>query len=178
MVHDIDGEARAVAGGTVSGVGTGGMASKVEAARIAGRFGVRTVVLSGRGPQPISTVLSGADQGTLFVPQAERLHSRKHWIAYALKPQGQLMVDPGAQTALVRGGKSLLPSGVLAVRGDFATGDPVTISAGQTDFARGLVNYSAEEIRAIAGKQTSDIEAILGYKEMDEVVHRDDLVIL
>ncbi len=187
LVRDIDREAVPVAGGSGSKVGTGGMASKVQAARIAGRFGVPTVVTSGRLPQPVSAALDRADRGTLFLPSQSRLQSRKHWIAYALLPQGRILVDAGARQALCRDGKSLLPSGILSVLGDFGAGEPVSLCcAGQgqgsenenAEFARGLCGYDAGAVRAIAGRRSSEIEAILGYKEMDEVIHRDDLVLL
>src|SRR5207253_11008850 len=111
-VRDIDKEAVGVASGASSGgFGTGGMASKVQAAKIAGRFGVVTIVAAGRRERPVTSILDGADAGTVFWPSVSRLQSRKHWIAYALKPVGTLVVDAGAKRALVDGKKSLLPSG-------------------------------------------------------------------
>ena len=180
LVRDIDEEgAAAVAGGAGSQLGTGGMASKVQAARVAGRFGVPTVVTSGRLEAPVLAVLDGQDRGTLFLPRQGRLQSRKHWIAYALKPKGKLTVDEGAWKALRQGGKSLLPSGVREVEGHFDAGEPVSVAGpGGEEFARGLCGYDADAVRRIAGKKTSELEAILGYKEMDEVIHRDDLVLL
>lgn len=179
LVRDIDREAVPVAGGAGSAVGTGGMASKVEAARIAGRFGVLTVVTSGRLPLPVRAVLDGEERGTLFLPSQDRLQSRKHWIAYALKGRGRVLVDAGAARALREGGKSLLPSGVRGAEGDFSAGEAVAVCDPQgVEFARGLCGYDAAAVRSIAGKRTSDIEAILGYKDMDEVIHRDDLVLL
>jgi glutamate 5-kinase len=178
-VRDIDVEARPVAGGSRSGEGTGGMASKVEAARIAGHFGVVTVVASGRRARPLSSLLDGEPAGTVFWPSVSRLQSRKHWIAYALKPAGTLVVDQGARRALTDGKKSLLPSGVRAVEGRFGAGDPVRIvdEAG-AEFARGLCAFDAGEVERIAGRRTAELEALLGYKAVDEVVHRDDLVLL
>ena len=178
-VQDIDRQARPVAGGTRSGVGTGGMASKVEAARIAGRFGVVTLVASGRRERPVSSLLEGAADGTVFWPSVTRLQSRKHWIAFALKPAGTLVVDAGARRALVDGKKSLLPSGVKAVRGRFGAGEPVSIvDESESEFARGLCAFDAEEVERIAGRRSSELEAALGYKAAGEVVHRDDLVLL
>ena len=178
-VYDIDREARPVAGGSTSGPGTGGMSSKVEAARVAGRFGVVTVVASGRRERPVTSLLEGAGEGTVFWPSVSRLQSRKHWIAYALRPAGELVVDAGARKALVEGKKSLLPSGVKAVRGRFGAGDAVSVvdEAGQ-EFARGLCTFDAAEVELIAGRKTADLEGILGYRPAPEVIHRDDLVLL
>jgi glutamate 5-kinase len=178
-VHDIDRQAVAVAGGSSSGFGTGGMASKVQAANIAGRFGVVTVVASGRRDRPVSTILDGSDDGTVFWPSVSRLQSRKHWIAYALKPTGTVVVDAGARRALVDGGKSLLPSGVRRVDGKFGSGDPVrVVDDSGTEFARGLCAFDADEVERIAGKRSSEIAGILGYAAVEEVIHRDDLVLL
>ena len=178
-VHDIDREARPVAGGSASGVGTGGMASKVEAARVAGRFGVVTLVASGRRDRPVSSLLDGADAGTVFWPSVTRLQSRKHWIAYALKPAGTLVVDAGARRALEQGGKSLLPSGIRRVDGHFGAGEPVRVAdESGAEFARGLCAFDSAEIEKIAGKRSADVEALLGYRAVEEVIHRDDLVLL
>ncbi len=178
-VRAIDREAAPVAGSAGSSVGTGGMASKVEAARMAGSFGVPTVIASGRRPRPVASILEGEEAGTVFWPEVERLQSRKHWIAYALKPGGQLRVDEGARRAIVEVGKSLLPSGITAVAGSFEPGDAVALcdEAGR-EFARGLVGYSAAEVERIRGHQTAELEALIGYRGTDEVVHRDDLVVL
>ncbi|HEX4459094.1 MAG TPA: glutamate 5-kinase [Polyangia bacterium] len=178
-VRDIDREAVAVAGGSVGGFGTGGMASKVQAAKIAGRFGVVTVVAGGRRERPVSSILDGDDSGTVFWPSVSRLQSRKHWIAYALKPAGTLVVDSGARRALVDGKKSLLPSGVRRVDGKFGAGDPVRVlDESGVEFARGLCAFDADEVERIAGKRSSEIAAVLGYASVEEVIHRDDLVLL
>jgi glutamate 5-kinase len=171
--------ARSFAGRSVSGVGTGGMASKVEAAAIAGRFGVVTLIASGRRPQPVTELLDGAPVGTIFWPEVERMQSRKHWIAYALRPAGTVVVDAGARRALVEGKKSLLPSGITAVRGRFDQGDPVSVvDADGREIARGLCAYDASEVVKILGKRSHDLEEALGYRSVDEVIHRDDLVLL
>jgi glutamate 5-kinase len=180
IVHDVDREAAPLAGGAVAGgVGSGGMASKVQAAKIAGLGGCATVVAPGRRQGVIASVLRGDDVGTLFVPTEQPLASRKHWIAYANKPAGALVVDAGAREALVKQQKSLLPSGVREVRGRFAAGEAVSVldDSGH-EFARGLCSYSSEDVEKIRGKRTSDIAAVLGYKYLDEVIHRDDLVVL
>jgi glutamate 5-kinase len=181
VVHDIEREAAPVAGKSSSGgVGSGGMASKVGSARIVTRTGVPAVVAPGREPDVILRVLAGADVGTLFVPQAGgQLSSRKHWIAYGSKPSGRLTVDEGATNALRGSGRSLLPAGIVAVDGDFELGDTVSIlTRDGTEIARGLVAYTADDLRKIQGLQSAGIEARLGYKGIDEAIHRDDLVIL
>jgi glutamate 5-kinase len=180
IVRDIDREAAPVAGRSTSdGIGSGGMASKVGSARIATRTGVPVIVAPGREPDVISRVLAGDDVGTLFVPTAGAMSSRKHWIAYGSRAAGTIVVDDGAAAALARGGKSLLPAGIVAVDGDFDLGDTVDIARkDHPAFARGLAAYSADDLRRIRGLQSAAIEATLGYKSIDEAIHRDDLVIL
>lgn len=181
IVRDIDREAAPVAGGSTSGVGSGGMASKVGSARVVTRTGVPAVVAPGREPDVIVRALAGADVGTLFVPPRAGgvLSSRKHWIAYGAKPAGKLTIDDGATRAVRENGKSLLPAGIVAVDGDFDLGDTVSIvtRAGE-EVARGLAAYPATDLRKILGLQSAAIEARLGYKGIDEAIHRDDLVIL
>jgi glutamate 5-kinase len=178
LVKDVDREALPVAG-RPSELGTGGMASKVQAAKIAGRSGVPTIVAPGRSPGVITATLDGADVGTLFLPSEERLQSRKHWIAFAQRPTAAVLVDEGAKVALVEKRKSLLPSGIREVRGKFSIGDAISVLDPQgSEFARGLAGYASEEVERILGKRSADIEGILGYKYLDEVIHRDDLVIL
>jgi glutamate 5-kinase len=177
-VVDIDREAAPVAGGAGSTVGTGGMASKVQAAKIAGRFGVPTVVASGRRAGVVGSILDGEEVGTVFWPSVSRLQSRKHWIAFALKPAGRVHVDEGARRALVEGGKSLLPSGVTAIDGSFDAGEAVAVvDPSGREFARGLCACSAADLQRIRGKRSSELEAILGFA-VEEVVHRNDLVLL
>jgi glutamate 5-kinase len=182
IVRDIDREAVPVAGGSTSGVGSGGMASKVGSARIVVRTGVPAIVAPGREVDVITRVLAGHDLGTLFVPpqvQGGKLSSRKHWIAYGAKPEGRLVVDDGAERALTTGGKSLLPAGIREVHGAFELGETVSVvNANNVEIARGLVAYPADDLRRISGLQSAAIEARLGYKSIDEAIHRDDLVIL
>jgi glutamate 5-kinase len=179
VVRDIDREAAPVAGASTSGVGSGGMASKVGSARMVTRTGVPAIVAPGREPDSITRVLSGGDVGTLFVPAGRELSSRKHWIAYGSKPAGRLVIDDGAARALVSGGKSLLPAGLSSVEGTFELGDTVSIVRGDgSEIARGLAAYPADDLRKIQGLQSGAIEARLGYKSIEEAVHRDDLVIL
>jgi glutamate 5-kinase len=180
IVRDIEREAVPVAGGSTSGVGSGGMASKVSSARIVTRTGVPAVIAPGREPDVLPRVLAGADLGTLFVPGPDVLSARKHWIAYGARPAGRLVIDDGAVRALRDDGKSLLPAGIVRVEGEFGLGDTVSvvIGAGGAELARGLAAYPAAELRKISGLQSVAIEATLGYKSTDEAIHRDDLVIL
>jgi len=162
-----------------STLGTGGMLSKVQTAKKAGDLGVPTVVVNGRVDQIMAQVLRGEEVGTLFLPKEDRLQRRKHWIAYTLKVRGQIRVDEGAKMALTAHGKSLLPSGISEVIGTFQFGDSVScIDPTGEEFARGIVNYSALDLAQIKGCRTRDIEKILGYKGFDEVIHRDNLVVL
>jgi glutamate 5-kinase len=179
VVIDIDRQAAPVAGGSSNdGVGSGGMASKVASARIVTRTGVPAVVAPGRQPLVLQDVCSGKDVGTLFVPGPGVLSSRKHWIAFGAKPAGKLVVDAGAARAM-HGGRSLLPAGVVHVDGEFEAGDTISIVNEQgLELARGLVAYGMNDLRKIAGKQSSEIASLLGYKSLDEAVHRDDLVVL
>ena len=161
-------------------VGIGGMASKVEAARLATASHIPTMVANGLKPDILLRLLSGESLGTLFFPQeAVRMGSRKRWLAFATRPRGGVQVDAGAARALIHGGRSLLPSGIQATVKTFQVGDVVSILGAEgEEFARGLVNYSAEEVERIKGRKSSEIERVLGYKHSDEVIHRDNLVIL
>ncbi|MFZ5438634.1 MAG: glutamate 5-kinase [Myxococcota bacterium] len=169
----------AAAGGSGSAVGTGGMATKLRAAQRVTELGVRCVIAAGQKPGTLTRVFDGEEEGTLFEPQDGRRDARTAWIAHALKPKGTLVVDAGARAAVLERKKSLLPSGVRDVKGNFAHGDPVDLSDEAGDvFARGLAAYGADELRRLAGKRTSQIEATLGYRGLDEAVHRDDLAVL
>jgi glutamate 5-kinase len=127
----------------------------------------------------IASTLGGKDIGTLFLPHQDRVSSRKHWIAYSARPAGRIRVDDGAHRALTESGRSLLPAGVVDVEGDFELGDIVSlVKSDGTEFARGLASYRAADIRRIRGLQTSAIEQTLGYKYLDEIIHRDDLVLV
>jgi glutamate 5-kinase len=161
------------------GVSVGGMATKLQAAQKAAASGVAMVIASGREPGVLARILAGEAVGTVFPPRADRLGARKRWIAFAAPPQGRLAVDAGAVRALTRQGRSLLPSGVTEVVGEFGAGDVVAVvDADGSEVARGLVNFDAAELRQIRGAQTQEIEARLGYKSFDEVIHRDNLVVL
>jgi glutamate 5-kinase len=162
-------------------VAVGGMATKLQAAQKAAASGVPMVIASGREPGTLARVLRGEPVGTYFPPRGDRLAARKRWIAFAVPPQGRLLVDAGARQALIERGKSLLPSGVVDIEGDFDAGEVVALCAADGDgkeFARGLVNFDAQELRTIRRAKTTEIESLLGYKSFDEVVHRDNLVVL
>lgn len=168
-----------LARGSSSQVGTGGMVTKLQAAKKVAFLGASTIIVNGRTERVIERALSGENIGTFFLPHPDRLNSRKHWIAYALKPQGEIIVDDGALEALLKKGKSLLPTGIVEVNGTFPYGASVScMDRAGKEFGRGLVNYNAKELRMIKGHRTWEIEVILGYKYSDEVIHRDDLVLV
>ena len=167
-------------GETQSVYGTGGISSKIAAAEKAAAAGIPVLIAHGLQPGILARVLDeGVEIGTLILPSGNRLTNRKHWIAYNLNPAGAIVVDAGAHEALVKRGKSLLPSGLREVKGSFGVGDCVRcLDLEGREFARGLVNYSAQELNQIKGLHTSGIEKVLGYKIYDEIIHRDDLVVL
>jgi len=167
------------AAGRIPGpLGTGGMMSKINAARKVTSAGVPMVVAKGDKPDILIRLLAGEAQGTYFVPRREKLTRRKCWIAFSLKPKGSLAIDAGAAAALTSRGKSLLASGIIGVKGEFSVGTPVELQAptGET-IGIGLVNYSAADIRRIRGLKSQLIRQALGHQPYDEVIHRDNLVI-
>jgi glutamate 5-kinase len=175
----IDDAVLALAGGSSSAVGTGGMASKLRAARRAGESGVPTIIVPGRRDRVLDEALAGEPVGTFVAASDQRSSGRKRWIARDLARKGELRVDAGAVRAIVAHNKSLLPSGVKEVRGLFAEGEAVEICDLEgKPIARGLAGYSSDDLRRIAGAKSADIEGILGYKYLDEAVHRDDLVVM
>jgi glutamate 5-kinase len=168
----------AMAGGAGTGVGTGGMITKVIAAKRAARSGAHTAIASGREVDPIIRLAAGEAVGTLLVSQTPPLAARKQWLADHLQLAGRLILDHGAVDAL-KSGKSLLPIGVIAVEGDFERGAAVAcIGPDCKEIARGLSNYGSGEARLIARKSTAEIEGILGYIDEPEIVHRDNLIAL
>lgn len=178
VVQSITPEIEAAARGSASQFGRGGMASKLEAARTAARSGTATVVCSGRIANVLERIVEGESLGTLFLPGTP-ISSRKHWLAFTTRTHGTLVVDEGAAHALNNRGRSLLPAGIVDVRGQFGIGEPVLcIQEDGREFARGLPAYGAEDIHRIKGLDTKDIPTVLGYSNGDEVIHRDDLVIL
>ena len=168
----------AMAGGAGSPVGRGGMITKVLAARRAARSGAHTVVASGREAGVLLRLAHGESIGTLFIAQTPRMAARKQWLADHLQLRGSVRLDAGAARALVAGGRSLLPIGVTEVGGDFERGEAVAIHDPEgREIARGLINYSSSETRRIMRRPSSEIEAILGFIEQPELVHRDNLVL-
>jgi glutamate 5-kinase len=175
-IVEIDHELEASAGGAGSARGSGGMASKLAAAKMATWSGVRTVIAQADRPGVLADAIDGVARiGTVFVPKPHRLAARKLWIAFALVPEGHVVVDEGARRALVERNVSLLAAGVVDVRGTFEAGGAVEIEDGDGSvFAKGIVRHSAGALRAIAGKRTADLPVGVPH----EVVHRDDLVML
>jgi glutamate 5-kinase len=167
------------AAGSIPGpLGTGGMMSKINAARKVNSAGVPMVVAKGDKPDILVRLFDGETHGTYFVPRRQKLTRRKCWIAFSLKPKGVLTIDAGARTAVTRRGKSLLASGIVGVQGEFNVGSPVEFQApGGEAVGVGLVNYGAADIRKIMGLRSQHISQVLGHKPYDEVIHRDNLVI-
>ena len=174
ITKDIEG----MAGTSRTQTSRGGMVTKIKAAKQAGKFGVPTLLLNGETPNALNQALEGNSLGTFFESTQTSLTSRKQWIAFTLRPKGEIMLDEGAVSALVLRGKSLLPSGILKVQGTFSTGDPVSCTTSEgIAFAQGLTNYSAETLQQIKGKHTSEIRKVLGTLEYEEVIHRDNLAL-
>lgn len=171
------------ASGIPGPLGRGGMQSKIKAAHKVTAAGIPMIIANGSQPDILPKLFEGQEQGTFFQARARKLASRKCWIGYSTRPEGVIRIDSGAVHALVENGKSLLPSGITAVHGDFGVGAPVEIKPAQTASDReivvgsGLVNYSAADIRQIMGLKSGQIKAQLGYKPYDYVIHRDNLVI-
>jgi glutamate 5-kinase len=175
-VPSITPEIEAMAGAPPPGYSSGGMVTKLAAARIAVNAGCRMAIADGRILNPLAAIEAGG-RATWFLSQVEPRTARKRYIAGSLKPAGSLIVDAGALKAL-RGGKSLLPAGVTAVQGAFQRGDAVTVrSADGTEIGRGLAAYEADEARRIIGHKSREIETILGYRGREELIHRDDLAL-
>jgi glutamate 5-kinase len=159
-------------------LGSGGMTSKLEAAAHATRLGIGAAIVDARRPADLARLIRGEDVGTRFPPSGDRLPRRKHWIAFTLRPAGDVFLDAGAVRALVEEGRSLLPAGVRGVRGSFGPGDAVALrDAEGREVARGLTRYGTEDLAAIVGARSSELATRLGWAGPAEVVHRDDLVV-
>ena len=168
-----------VAGDSTSGLGRGGMLTKIQAARLAARSGTATIIASGNESNIIKRIISGEEIGTFLVPNIDPIAARKQWLAGQLKIRGQLVLDNGAVNKLQNAGKSLLAVGVKSVSGQFSRGDLVTcFSNSGIEIARGLINYNSEESKKIIGKPSADFEALLGYADNAELIHRDNLVLI
>jgi glutamate 5-kinase len=178
LVANLDDEILAMAGTSRSDLGTGGMQSKLQAARLVTRAGGSVIVASGRKANPLSRIMAGESVGTLFLARGQTETARKRWIGLAARPKGHYVVDAGARRALESGSKSLLAIGIVDVVGDFGKGDVVSIrDASGEEFARGLTNYATAEAAQIRGLHTDKARQSLGGMAYDEVIHRDNLVL-
>jgi glutamate 5-kinase len=178
LVTELGPEILKMAGGTGSTLGTGGMITKIEAAQMATAAGTSMIIMNGSDPSKIQRIFRGQPIGTVFLSTQPVVTSRKHWLAYGPPLNGELMVDEGAEHALLKRGKSLLPSGIVEIQGQFDEGDLVRIiNQKNIELGRGLTNYGKEPLLKIRGKKSTEIQTVLGYKFTDEVVHRDNLVI-
>lgn len=178
-VEEITSDIENIAGGTGSAVGTGGMYSKVLAAKKATSHGIAVNITSGKKPELLSSIFEGKEVGTFFKPCKEKISHKKGWIAYSSRPKGSITLDDGAVKAITERGKSLLPTGIINIEGDFEVGDPVNcLNSHGKRVAKGLINYSSSDMNKIMKRKTSEIEEILGYKYSDEAIHRDNMVIL
>lgn len=177
-VEYIDDSVRALAGGSVSGLGTGGMYTKIQAAEIATSAGIEVVIASGERPELIADVLDGRDAGTLFLASRSPLERRKRWI-YGAPPAGELHVDRGAAVALTKGKRSLLPAGITEVKGSFSRGEVVRIiDPDGHDLAHGVTRYNSDALLIIKGRRSGEIGRLLGYEYGTVAVHRDDFILL
>lgn len=178
VVERVTPAVEALGGGSQGTLGTGGMGTKLKAAKKAALSGVGTLIVNGRSPHVLARIFDGEELGTYVLPAQSKLTAKKHWIAFSKKPRGKLLIDEGGQAAVLKRGKSLLPSGICGVEGGFERGDAVRLcDRDGNEFARGVIAYSLTEVLQIMGKQCAEIEKILGYKYRDEVICRDDLVL-
>lgn len=178
-VHTIDETLRKLAGASVSGLGVGGMATKLQAADAARRAGTDVIIASGQAPNVITAAVQGEALGTRFPALDTPLINRKRWIFAGKKPAGNLLVDAGAARALCDNGRSLLPAGIVTIEGHFKRGDTVLIlGPSRQELARGIVRYGSEDLTKISGCHSDEIEARLGYAYGSVVVHRDDLILM
>ncbi|MBI2399671.1 MAG: glutamate 5-kinase [Deltaproteobacteria bacterium] len=179
LIEDVDSAGLESLTSSTNALGTGGIKSKCEAARKAAHYGAATIIANGNMPGVLSAIFNGEDAGTLFLPKEDRLTSKKHWIAFSARPSGRVFVDDGARDALLAQGRSLLPSGIKDVDGAFDAGEVIhCVDSKGMEFARGMSNYSSFEIQKIKGMKTAELVKVLGYKVFDEVIHRDNLVVL
>lgn len=179
VIGDAEAEMKGLVADSAGPLGTGGMVSKLRAARQAARAGIAVMITSGIDPDALRRALDPlCESGTLILPGRTRLRGRKHWIAFALKPMGSLTVDRGAADALRSKGRSLLASGIRAVSGEFSGGDCVSLmDPDGAELGRGLVNYPSADVLKLLGRRSDEIPRVLGYKVADEIIHRDNLVL-
>jgi glutamate 5-kinase len=177
-VERIDDSIRGMIRDRTGGLSKGGMASKINAARIVTAAGGNTIISSGRNPQVLPQILAGEPVGTLFIAQGQTITARKRWIGFTVQPRGHLVLDDGARRAVEREGRSLLAIGVVDASGRFEKGDVVALRDRRgEEFARGLTNYNSDEVRQIKGLRTQEIASALGHCPYDEIVHRDNMVV-
>lgn len=179
IVNNISSDIEAMAQKSKDEFGTGGMVSKLQAVRIAASSGIPCIIANGKRENVILDIIEGKKIGTMFLPSCEKLSAKKRWLCFSAKPKGMVKVDSGAKEALVKKHKSLLASGITGIEGDFKRNDIISILGEDgKEFARGTVNYSSKDINKIKGKKTTEIAKTLGYKDEDEVVHKDNLVVI
>jgi glutamate 5-kinase len=178
LVSAIGEDIKKIAGDIPGALGTGGMLSKINAAKKVTAAGIPMVIANGGRPDVLKKLFSGKDIGTFFTPKKKKLKSRKCWIAFTLKPKGVIRIDDGAAEAIVNRGKSLLPSGIVSVEGEFSVGAPVEFRKTDDEvLGTGLVNYNSTDIRKIMGLKSNQIKNCLGQKPYDDVIHRDNLAV-
>lgn len=178
VVNEINEDIEKMAGGAGSSIGTGGMATKIKAGKIATTSGTSMIIANSNERNVITRIFDGEEIGTYFKASSKPMHSKKHWLAYETKTQGEIIIDDGAVIAL-KNHNSLLPKGILDVTGNFVEGDVVSIlSTSKDKIANGIVNYSSNEILLIKGNDSSEINKLLGYKNFDEIIHINNMVLL
>lgn len=178
VVSEIDDEIIALGGKSGSKFASGGMITKIEAGKISVNAGIPMIIANSREDNIINKIIEGQDKGTLFVPRDTNPHARKQWIGFASETEGTLIVDQGCRDALICKGKSLLAKGITDIKGNFDRGSVVRILDGQgEEFARGIASYSSEEMLKLKGRHSEDFIDILGYKDTDSVIHRDNLIL-
>ena len=177
-VPEVNEEIMAMASGVSDG-GRGGMETKLMAARLVTRFGGKVLIANGKIPYVIKRIFAGEDLGTMFLPQKENMPDKKRWIGYATNIVGKIIVNDGAKAALITGEKSLLPIGVVSVKNSFKKGDVISIlDENKHEFARGIVNYDSDSCRKVIGSHSDNIVDILGFKNYDAIITRDNITIL
>ena len=177
-VDEITCDIQNIAEGAGSSVGTGGMYSKILAAQKATSHGIAVNITNGKRPDLLISIIEGKKSGTFFNPRKDKISHKKGWIAYSSRPKGSINLDDGAVKAITEMGKSLLPTGIIRIEGNFEVGDSVNcLNSHGKRIAKGLINYSSSDMKKIMGKKTSEIEEVLGYKYSDEAIHRDNMVI-
>lgn len=178
VVEEIDDKITSLAGKTGSKFASGGMITKIEAGKIAVNAGIPMIIANSSEENIINRIVQGENKGTLFLPRDTNPHSRKKWIGFGSELEGTLIVDQGCKDALICNGKSLLAKGVKEVKGVFGRGSVVNIvDASGEEFARGIISYSSEEIEKLKGKHSEEFFEILGYKDTDSIIHRDNLIL-